>query len=242
MQEFQKFLRKLSTATKHEELCEAVNEFTEGTHIEAFAYLGVSSTVQRNSEPVLVSTYPKAWTDMYLKRQFEIIDPVINEAGRSHIPFFWGAEGDVTPKNIEEERLFREADGFGIRHGWTVPVHDSRGRIATLNYCCSKNFNEFRRQIEDSMTYYHIAGIHLHAAISRNERFFWNSSIPSLSRREVECLEWSAKGKSRADIAVIIGIRPRTVKFHLENAMRKLNVNTTRQAILRATVCGIIAP
>ena len=62
----------------------------------------------------------------------------------------------------------------------------------------------------------------------------------TLTPRERLCLEWAAHGKSRTDIGLIIGLSPRTVKFHLENAQRKLNVSRTTQAVLLAVLHGLI--
>ncbi|MGY8639162.1 helix-turn-helix transcriptional regulator [Bradyrhizobium sp. 14AA] len=51
-----------------------------------------------------------------------------------------------------------------------------------------------------------------------------------LSPRELECLEWSARGKSAWEIGKILGISP---GFHRDNARAKLGVRTVRQAVVR---------
>jgi len=43
-----------------------------------------------------------------------------------------------------------------------------------------------------------------------------------LSPRERQCLQWASKGKTDAEIGVILGISARTARFHIENAKRKL--------------------
>lgn len=65
---------------------------------------------------------------------------------------------------------------------------------------------------------------------------------PELSRREVEVLTWAGRGKSSADIAVILAITERTVNFHIENVMRKLGVNSRVQAVVQGTRLGLIRP
>lgn len=42
-----------------------------------------------------------------------------------------------------------------------------------------------------------------------------------LTPREYECLQWAARRKSAWDIACILGIKPRTAAFHLDNAKKK---------------------
>ena len=52
-----------------------------------------------------------------------------------------------------------------------------------------------------------------------------------LTNREQEVLQWTAKGKGCWEIGHIVGISERTVKFHLQNIYRKLNVVNRAQAV-----------
>ena len=61
-----------------------------------------------------------------------------------------------------------------------------------------------------------------------------------LSAREIECLRWLGEGKTLADSGVILGLSPRTVKFHLENVRRKLDCSTSVQAVAAAVRKGLI--
>lgn len=63
-----------------------------------------------------------------------------------------------------------------------------------------------------------------------------------LTDRELEALTWVARGKSSADIAVILGISERTVNFHMDNAMRKAGVSTRVQAAVKCAMLGLIKP
>ena len=51
-----------------------------------------------------------------------------------------------------------------------------------------------------------------------------------LTRREAEVLLWLSRGKSNRDIAVILGLSPRTVNKHLEQMFPKLNVENRASA------------
>lgn len=52
-----------------------------------------------------------------------------------------------------------------------------------------------------------------------------------LTAREREVVYWAAEGKRDAEIAMILGISPRTVSKHLENLFRKLRVETRTAAV-----------
>jgi len=52
----------------------------------------------------------------------------------------------------------------------------------------------------------------------------------AVTQREAEVLLWLSKGKSNWDIATILGIKPRTINKHLEQAFRKLQVDNRTAA------------
>ncbi len=64
--------------------------------------------------------------------------------------------------------------------------------------------------------------------------------LPELTKREAEVLTWAAQGKSSVDIAAILNMSDRTVEFHIKNIMNKLRVVTRVQAVLKASLHGMI--
>lgn len=54
-----------------------------------------------------------------------------------------------------------------------------------------------------------------------------------LSRRELECMNLIAQGKSDLEISVVMGVSHTTVITHVQNAKRKLNAKSRAQAIAR---------
>ncbi len=61
-----------------------------------------------------------------------------------------------------------------------------------------------------------------------------------LSPREIECLQWAAAGKSDTDIASLIGIKPATAHFHIEQAKKRLGVKTRVEAVAVGVLHGVI--
>lgn len=55
-----------------------------------------------------------------------------------------------------------------------------------------------------------------------------------LNQKQIECLRWAAAGKSYGDIAAIVGISERTVRYHLDNARSVYGFATITQAIVQA--------
>ena len=64
---------------------------------------------------------------------------------------------------------------------------------------------------------------------------------PTLTKRELECLSWLARGLHSAQIASELRVARTTVDFHLTNARRKLNSVTREQAVARAVAHGLIS-
>ncbi len=63
-----------------------------------------------------------------------------------------------------------------------------------------------------------------------------------LTPRESEVLAWVAKGKTNADVGVILGLSDRTVQKHLEHIYQKLGVETRTTATVRALKLLGVAP
>ncbi|WP_163833152.1 helix-turn-helix transcriptional regulator [Spartinivicinus ruber] len=65
-------------------------------------------------------------------------------------------------------------------------------------------------------------------------------NAPSLTKREQEILFWIIQGKSTWDISKILAISERTVKFHISNIFKKLDVVNRVQAISKALNLNLI--
>jgi DNA-binding CsgD family transcriptional regulator len=55
-------------------------------------------------------------------------------------------------------------------------------------------------------------------------------------------LHWVKNGKTNNEIGQILGISAPTVKNHVQNIMRKLNVNNRAQAVGKSAVLRLLAP
>ncbi len=57
-----------------------------------------------------------------------------------------------------------------------------------------------------------------------------------LSKRQREALEWVSEGKTTQDVATIMGLTVATVEKHLRKARDALQVETTAQAVMKASL------
>jgi DNA-binding CsgD family transcriptional regulator len=63
-----------------------------------------------------------------------------------------------------------------------------------------------------------------------------------LTNREKEVLTWVGRGKTSAEVAMILGLSARTVNFHCSQAVARLDVTNRTQAVTKAIAEGLIAP
>jgi transcriptional regulator EpsA len=87
---------------------------------------------------------------------------------------------------------------------------------------------------------------HLHCALvkvtSSTQTYVVNQSNATkiITRREAEILQWLHMGKTNWEISSILGISPLTVKNHVQNLLRKLDVQNRSQAVVKAAKFGLI--
>ncbi|BDA86265.1 transcriptional regulator [Aureimonas sp. SA4125] len=62
----------------------------------------------------------------------------------------------------------------------------------------------------------------------------------SLAPREIECLRWSAAGKTSSEIAGIIGVSENTVNSYLSSAAQKMNAVNRVQTVAHAIRLGLL--
>jgi len=64
----------------------------------------------------------------------------------------------------------------------------------------------------------------------------YNPPNRALTKRQREALQWVGDGKTTQDIAVLMGLTAATVEKHLRLAREALSVETTAQAVLKASL------
>jgi DNA-binding NarL/FixJ family response regulator len=78
------------------------------------------------------------------------------------------------------------------------------------------------------------------AAAAAPERSAEHDEAPGLTRRELEILQLVAEGHSNAQLAQMLWVTEQTVKFHLSNIYRKLDVSNRTEASRWAQRQGLL--
>jgi LuxR family transcriptional regulator, activator of conjugal transfer of Ti plasmids len=226
---FRTFIDALHANADVAALGTAMTGIAAALDLGAFAYLFAGR--RSDAEVKLISNYPAAWTSHYLARRYEEIDPVIDKAAQSREPFQWGCEYWYRQPGAQQIRFLEEAAHFGIRCGFTIPIHDPSSRIAAVTFAADDQHAKFARCVERHQALLQLLAILFHSRARFTLAPERSVTGIVLSPREYECLEWAAKGKSAWEIGCMLNISRRTAAFHLDNAKSKLGVRTISQAV-----------
>jgi LuxR family quorum-sensing system transcriptional regulator CciR len=161
-------------------------------------------------------------------------------------PFSWLAENieEMNPEGADHrQKNWHLTTERGIYGGIMVPVHMPMSRVGSVGWVA--------RIDEDPVDLDAILDQHGHelrtAALLFMDIVYEvrpdrapEGATANLTEREAECLSWIALGKTDAEIAIIIDRSIPTIRFHLDNAMKKLNASNRTQAAAFASQLGIL--
>jgi len=181
---------------------------------------------------------PAPWLQRYQEAGHAIKDPVMKHVSRSTLPVFWDDANRTEPGNI----VFGEAREHGLAHGITVSVSVPGGERSLLSLSAS---GRARDADAHRLTVAGLAQLtihYVHESVRVVENKLYEGSLPTLTTREKDCLQWAAIGKTSWEMAQILHISERTAVFHVTNAARKLGAVNRRQAVVRALNLRLISP
>jgi LuxR family transcriptional regulator, activator of conjugal transfer of Ti plasmids len=228
---FQRFIDLLTIAKDADGFAETMAITATALDLSCFAYLALPDRLGK--KPIVISTYPRSWVTHYLRNHYERLDPVIMQALRTPEPFRWGQGLSSTSLSRIQKEFLCEASEFGIRLGFTVPIHDGHGPIAALTFAADQKRIEFEQCIDAHARVLQLMAMYFHAHVRRKLTNEVTIDGVSLSPRELECLEWASLGKSAWEVGRILGISRNTAAHYLNNAKEKLGVRTVVQAATR---------
>lgn len=197
-------------------------------------YIPVFGEEQLRRKIVLSNWQPellRAYDEMKLLSN----SPIIKKLRKSHKPLEWELEklnlerSETELKNSVE--LFRS---FDMHNGVYFPTYDIKGIKGAVSFAGKRaplQMNE--------IAVLHIISVFVFKKLSifLEEE---DGNGPSLTKRELECLSWSAQGKTNAEISVILSISENTVSGYITSTCRKLDASNKVHAVAQALRLGLI--
>ena len=188
-----------------------------------------------NPKTFMVNNYPTAWQAQYQAKNYCVIDPTVKQALRSQLPILW-TDALFAPT----AEFWEDARSFGLRHGWAQSMRDLKGATGMLTLARS---NDPLTETELAAKRFKMAWLTqtAHLSMSRNLLPKWlPETNVTLSNREITVLRWTADGKTAGEISSILKISERTVNFHINNVITKLNTTNKTAAAVKAATLGLL--
>ena len=188
-------------------------------------------------QPEIISNFPREYCERYCAEKLYLIDSVIETARHRVTPFPWDTKITM---GENKQNIFDIAKHYRITTGYTFVVHDHFGNMGTLHICNhSYDTETFNRHIMEHREHLQMQLITCHeqfvAHFGAAGFMFARNLHNPLSEREGEVLHWASIGKTYEEIAVILNISERTVKFHMRNVVSKLKAVNAKHAIKKAS-------
>ena len=200
---------------------------------------------RRDTRSYVWTTLPREWVELYGERGYIEVDPRVTRTYNRNLPYVWDSSefsGDPVCR-----AFLADAARFDVCSGVAVSFRDpDHGRVLVAINSRIPAMDEARRRFVASQL-----GELVLLAMSFHDFFMAHLvdyepslmvRVVPLSAREAQCLEMAANGMTSVDIALKLGIKPRTANFHFGNIVDKLGVLNRKEAIAMGIARGLIRP
>lgn len=197
--------------------------------------------IQRRAGHGIFFNYPEDWMKYYVEKNFEVIDPVRRQMYVAPTIFNWQNVTQSPTVTEAQNKFMLEATDARLHDGIGIPLRGPRGAIAGVGAASSAGGVEL--QNKNLMSYVNLISQQFYTVYLSLEMQAEESKAAEfvfLTDREQETLKWLACGKTKAEIADIIGISEHTVHHYVKSSLKKLGANNTTLAVLRALQMGLI--
>lgn len=189
-------------------------------------------------DAVILTNHDPAYVDVFIGEGMYYKGPMVNWATENVGACSWNligeliASGKLTADEMEAMALNMRME---VTAGYTISFHDvstrSKGAIGLTarRGMTQADVEKIWAANGDDIL---LANKIMHLKVSQLPN---TGTRRKLTKRQREVLEWVADGKTIQDTATIMGLNPATVEKHLRLAREALDVDTTAQAILKAS-------
>ena len=229
-------VREIANLNTQFDIFRFLKRLTEAWEFRAFMVLDLTTEVSSElSHYTVITSWPAELLQRYDEEGELQNSRVMARLRKSTVPFSVSldflveGEGHVLKKNVVA--LFER---FEMINSVWFPVHDVTLRRGAVSFSGNKTALPEARLAE----LFYISS-HVFARLSEIRRL--DLRVPeTLSEREIDCLNWTAAGKTSAEIAEIMMLSEHTINHYLNRATKKLDTVNRTQAVAKALRIGLI--
>lgn len=135
-----------------------------------------------------------------------------------------------------EQKVYEFNKSMGVTNGYTISFTSVSMRSKGAISLCAKD--DLTQEEVDAVWNEHGEDIMLMNNVAHLKILTLPYTAPNrtLTKRQREALQWVGDGKTTQDIALLMGLTSATVEKHLRLAREALSVETTAQAVLKASL------
>jgi LuxR family transcriptional regulator, quorum-sensing system regulator BjaR1 len=196
----------------------------------AYIMAGIPTRAQSLAQLTIANGWPAEWFELYNRENLCADDPVPRQCFRTLNPFEWKDAPYDQERDAAAHSVMTRARDFGLVEGFCIPIHydDSTGAVSIAG----------ERPYLDAETRgaLHLVSVFTHGRLRALTRPAQVTAERRLSEIEAEVLRWAARGKTAWETGQILGISERNVRWHLEEAQRKLMTKNKTATVAAALV------
>lgn len=203
-----------------------------------FNYCGVSITSLHQDSPFTpyhINNFPEKW-NRHIDSSYCANNPIRAHCNQSMLPIVWSQEAySKTP------RLWDALLEQGLQFGWSQSFHHEESGLCSMLSVVRPHCEVSQIELYEHFGCLFYVANHLAELFARTlpPRPAGTPQV-RLSKREIEVLRLCAMGKTCYEIAIILSLVERTVQYHVQNTIRKLNVCNKMSAVMAASKMGVI--
>lgn len=238
-------IREMRRAETLAELTLSAQAIIERLGASFFVMAQLRSFSGAHSPALVARTEGHPWVEHYVRNTYHVEDPVLARALRCDRLFGWQElinDIDLAPMG---QKIMADAHDHGLHCGLTFPIHgrntgDVEDKSVLIFSVAGEKLQEDNLLTRGAMV---AAGLELFDAARRigydGRNAIFSRGVgrvePSdLTENERAYLSWRAQGKSREDIAEILGKSNRAVRSLADSARKKLGAADEVQMVLIA--------
>lgn len=169
----------------------------------------------------------------YFSESWILTDPCLKEIGKRVAPFDYVAFLAQQPSSGAVRWQRAALAATNVRHAWSIPLNTPSALQGATVYLRGNGPERAELFAKSPAALHLLTACALERAleIQASKVTKTRASFNRLSARENDCLQWVEAGKTNWEIGQILSISENTVRYHLKNAFRKLDVTTRSAAI-----------
>jgi DNA-binding CsgD family transcriptional regulator len=176
----------------------------------------------------------EAWLSEYFDNQFHKVDPVLQfcpKAPNKALP--WG-QIFSHDKDKLSKMLWDASQDFNLKNGIAIGLPLGMGRFSLLSV--NTPHQKHNEAVIEFLEYFG-AFIPMLFKNLNQVKFLKEAKFTD---REMEVLTYLKYGKLQVDVAEILKIKPTTIRFHIRNIFKKMEVNSHLELISKLGNLGLI--